>query len=161
MSGAKKGGGVMKHLAKVLDHVRNELLDVLVVGDVELVGFRLDVVALGQLFGVPLTALRAGGIGNGNIGTEFSAAAGGFNAHTLGARGTGDDNNFALQAEEIEQVLAFGNGNRHVKNLKLKDLNSGVCTKVGVEATCLSDCIEDADDVNWGYDTYNLCLVEG
>ena len=86
----------MTHLAKLLDNVRDELLAVLVVGNVQLVGFGLDLVVFRQLFDVFVSTLGTRGVGDGDIGTELSAAAGSFNAHAPRARGTSNDHDFAL-----------------------------------------------------------------
>lgn len=101
------------NLAKVLDDVLDELVDALVGADITLVGLRLDAILLGELFGVLLTSLGAGSVGDSNIGTHLGTTTGSFNAHAPRTRGTGDDDDLALEAEEVHEVRGLGNFDRH------------------------------------------------
>lgn len=44
------------------------------------------------------------------LGTHFRATPSSLNAHASGPRGTGDDDDFSLQGEEVVERLGFGNG---------------------------------------------------
>lgn len=109
----RRGRNDLAYLAEVLNDIRNELLSRLVIRDVELVGLGLDAVALPQLLGVFFTALGTRGIGDGDVGTEFSASSGGFYAHALWTRGTSHHDDFAFEAEEVEQMVGFRDSDRH------------------------------------------------
>ena len=98
-------------LAKLLDHVVDEVLDALPATDVALVGLDLDTVLLGQLLGVLLTSLGAGGVGDGQVGAHLGTAAGGLDTHAAGTGGTGDDDDLALEAEEVLERVGLRNGN--------------------------------------------------
>ena len=99
--------------AEVLDDVVDQLLDVLVVAHVALVGFGFGAVLVLQLFGVLDAAFGSRGIGDGDVGAHFGTATGGFGADAGGARGTGDDDDFALEAEELLEGVGFGRFDRH------------------------------------------------
>lgn len=71
--------------AKVLDHLAHQLLHVLVVAHVALVGFGLCAELVLQLLGVLDAAFGARGVGDGDVGAHFGAAAGGFGADACGA----------------------------------------------------------------------------
>lgn len=96
------------NLAKVADHLGDKALDVVVVGDIALVGLDLDAVSLGQLLDVLLGTLLAGRVGDGNIGAHLSAAAGCLNAHAPGTGSAGDDDDLALEAEEVSELVGLG-----------------------------------------------------
>ena len=100
-------------LAKVGDNLTDETLDVGVVGDVALVGLGLDAVLGDDLLDVLLGALRAGGVGDGDVGAHLSAAAGSLNTHATRAGSAGDDDDLALEAEELVEAAGGGDGNRH------------------------------------------------
>lgn len=100
-------------LAEVLDDVLDELIDAVIGADVAFVRLGLDAVGFLELFGVLLASFRAGSIGDGNIGTQLSTATGSLNAHAFGARGTGDNDDLALQAEKVHEVVSLGNFDRH------------------------------------------------
>lgn len=100
-------------LAKVLDHVLDELLHALPVADIALVGLGLDAVLLLQLLGVLLAALGTRCVGDGDVGAHLGTTTGGFDAHTTITGGTGDDDNAALEAQELKQAVGFRDGNRH------------------------------------------------
>jgi hypothetical protein len=88
-------------LAKVLDDVVNQLLHIGVVVDVALVGDALDAIFLRDLLCVLLAAGRTGGVGDGDVGTKLGAATSGLSANASGAGSTGDNDDLALQAEEV------------------------------------------------------------
>lgn len=113
VGGAASVGDEGIDLAEVLDCVVDKLLHALPVADVALVGLHLDTVGLGELLGVLLAALGARGVSDGEVSAHLSATTGGLNAHTAGARGTGDDDNLALKAEEVLEGIGFGDGDRH------------------------------------------------
>ena len=71
-------------LAKVLDDVLDELLDVGVVVDLALVCLDLDAVLLAELLCVLLGARRARVVCDGEVGTELSTAAGGLDTDAGG-----------------------------------------------------------------------------
>ena len=93
-------------LAKVLDDVLNQLLHIGIVVDVALVWDALDTVFLRDLLRVLLTTLGTGGVGDGNIGTKLGAATSGLSADASGTGGTSDDDDLALQAEELLKAMA-------------------------------------------------------
>ena len=101
------------NFAKVSDDVFDELLDIFPVADLAFVGFAFDAEFLGERFGVVFAAFGTGCVGDGEVGTHFGTAAGGFNADTDGAGGTGYDDDFALEAEEVMDGLGFGDVNGH------------------------------------------------
>jgi hypothetical protein len=68
-------------LAEVCDNVLDQLSDIVVVTNVALVGLALDTVLLGDLFGILLTTLRTGSVGDGDVGTKLGAATSGFSAN--------------------------------------------------------------------------------
>lgn len=101
-------------LAEVFDDVADELGNVVVVAHVAFVCLGLDAVFLAQLFCVLLPSFWASGIGDGDIGSHLRSAAGSLNAHALGTRGTSDNDDLALQAEEVGEAVGLGDSNRHV-----------------------------------------------
>ena len=98
---------------KVFDDVLDELLYVVPVADLAFVGFTFDAVFFGQCFGVVFAAFRTGSVGDGKVGTHLSAAASGFNANADGAGGTGYDDDFAFQAEEVMEGVGSGDVDGH------------------------------------------------
>ena len=112
------------NLAEIFDDICDELLHLFVAANVALVCLRLDAELLLQLFGILLTSLRARGVCDGNIGTKFSTSSGGLGTDTCGTRCTGDDDDLALQAEEIVEGGRFGN-RRHVGGLARNLLGAG------------------------------------
>lgn len=100
-------------LAKILDHIGDQLLDFRVVADVGLVRLGLDAVLLGELFGVLLAALGPRRVCDGNVGTELCAATGRFCADAGWAGCTGDNDDLALEGEELFERVAFGSWDRH------------------------------------------------
>ena len=107
------------NLAKVLDNVVHELSDVVVVANIELVGLNLDAVGGSQLLGVLLAALRARGVGDGDVGTHLSTSTSSLDAHATGPGGAGDDHDLALQAEEVLEGVGLGDWDRHDERLGL------------------------------------------
>lgn len=105
-------------LAKVLDNILDELLDVGVVVDLALVCLDLDAVLLTELLCVLLGTRRARVVCDGEVGTKLSATTGGFDSDTGGTRGTGDDDDLALEGEEVLELGSFGDGGRHVEYMK-------------------------------------------
>ena len=101
------------NLAEILNHVGDQLLDLFVVAHVALVGFRFDAVFLLQLFRVLDAAFGARGVGDGDVGAHFGAAAGGFGADACRAGGTGHDDDFAFEAEEFLEGVGFGGFDGH------------------------------------------------
>lgn len=101
------------NLAELLDHVGDELCAVLVLVDLALVGLDLDSVLLGQLLCVLLTTLGAGGVGDGDVGTHLGAATGGLDTHSLGAGGTGNDDDLALEGQEVLELGSVWDSLRH------------------------------------------------
>lgn len=100
-------------LAEVLNDGLDETLDALPVTNIALVGLNCDTILLGQLLGVPLTTLGAGGVGDSEVGTHLGAATGSFDTHTTGTGSTGDDDDLALEAKEVLKAIGLGNGDRH------------------------------------------------
>ena len=100
-------------LAKVLDDVGDQLLNLLVAADIAFICLGLDAVLLRELFGVLLTSLGTGGICDGNIGTHLSTASSGFGTDTRRAGGTGDNDDLALQAEEVMEGSGCWDWDRH------------------------------------------------
>lgn len=100
-------------LAEVLDHVLDQLLDVLVVANVALVALGLDTVLLAELLGVLLTTFPAGRVGDGNVSTHLSAATGGLSADTSGSGSAGNDNDLALQGQKLLDGVTLWNWDRH------------------------------------------------
>lgn len=99
--------------AKIPDDIGDQFLDICVVADVGLVCLGLDTVLLGELFGVPLAALGTRGVGDGDVSAEFCAATGGLCADTSWAGSTSDDDNFALEGEELLERGGGGYWNGH------------------------------------------------
>lgn len=100
-------------LAEILDHLRNELLHLFVAPDIALVGLGLDAVFLRELFGVFLSTSRARGVGDGDVGAHLSASSCGFGANASGTGSTGDNDDLALQAEEVVEGGGGRDGDRH------------------------------------------------
>lgn len=73
------------NLAKLLQHILDQLLALLVLADIALVCLSLDAVLLGELLDVLLSALLSGGVCDGNVCAHLSAAPCGLDAHALGA----------------------------------------------------------------------------
>jgi hypothetical protein len=88
-------------LAEVLDDVGHELLDFRVVGDIAFIGLGLDAVLVRQLFGVLFTALGSGRVCDGHVGAHLGAPARSLGADAGRSGGSGDDDDFALEAEEV------------------------------------------------------------
>jgi len=101
------------NLSKLADDVLDKLLAALVGSDVEVEGLALDAVLLRDLLCVLLTTLLTSSVGDGDSGAHLGAAAGSLDTHTLGTGSAGDDDDFALEAEEVLQVLGIGDGDRH------------------------------------------------
>ena len=91
-------------LAEILDDILNQLLYIGVVVDVALVWDALDAIFLGDILCVLLTSLGTGAVGDSNIGTEFRTATSSLGANASGTRSTGDNDDLALQAEEVVQA---------------------------------------------------------
>jgi hypothetical protein len=96
------------NLAKVLDNLSNKSLNIIVVGSVELVGLGLDAVLLGELLDVLVGTLLAGSVGDGDVGAHLSCTAGSLDTHAAGSGSAGDDDDLALEAEEVEDVVGLG-----------------------------------------------------
>ena len=99
--------------AEIFDHVVDQLLDVLVVAHVALVGLGFGAVLFFQLLGILDAAFSARRVSDGDVGTHFSAAAGCFGADAGGAGGTGHDDDFALEAEELLERVGLGGFDGH------------------------------------------------
>ena len=112
--GSSRVGDEDVDLAPVLDDGVDEGLDVFRVADVQLVGFGLDAVFFCESGRVLFTALGARGVGDDDIGTHLGTAAGGFDAHAARAGGTGHHDDFAFEAEEVEEVGLFWDVDSHV-----------------------------------------------
>lgn len=121
VGGAAGVGNEGINLAKVLDDLLDEVVDVGPVANVALVRLGLDAVLLHELFGVLLTTLGARGVGDGNVGSHLSTASGGLNAHAAGTRGAGDDDDLALEAEHLHEAVALWNWDRHDGGWNLLD----------------------------------------
>lgn len=94
--------------AKFLEDLVDEGLNIGILGDVELVGLDLDAVLLGQLLDILVGALLAGRVGDGNVGAHLGTAAGGLDTHAAGSGSAGDDDNLALEAEEVVERRSLG-----------------------------------------------------
>lgn len=101
------------NLAKLSNNILDQLLTALIAGNVQVVRLALDAVALADFLGVLLAALLTACVGDGYGGAHFGAAASSFDAHAAGAGSAGDDDDFALEGEEVEEVLGFGDGDGH------------------------------------------------
>lgn len=77
------------------------------------VGLAFHAKFLVQLFCVVFAPLGTAGVGDGDLGTHFGAATSGFNADAGGAGGTGHDDDFAFEAEEVLEGVGFGDFDRH------------------------------------------------
>ena len=99
--------------AEFLDDVGDQLLDVLVVGHIALVGFRLHTIFLFELLRILDAAFGAGGVGDGNVSAHFSAAAGCFSADACGTGSAGHDDDLAFEAEKLLQGVCFRRFDRH------------------------------------------------
>ncbi|KAI6760449.1 hypothetical protein HG530_009309 [Fusarium avenaceum] len=98
------------NLAKVLDNLTDEALNVVVVGSVQLVGLGLDAVLLDELLDVLVGALLAGSVGDGDVGAHLGSAAGSLDTHAAGSGSAGDDDDLALKAKEVEDVIMAWHG---------------------------------------------------
>lgn len=96
------------NLAKVLDDLGHKGLNAVKVGHVELVDLDLDAVLVGEVLCVLLGALLAGSVGDGDVGAHLGAAARGLDAHAARARGAGDGDDLALEAEEVLEGVGLG-----------------------------------------------------
>ena len=96
-----------------LDDVLDKLLYVVPVADLAFVGLAFDAEFLRKLFGVVFAAFGTGSVGDGEVGTHFGTAAGGFNAYADGPGGTGNDDNFAFEAEEVMDGVGGGDVDGH------------------------------------------------
>lgn len=112
--GAGVGDEAVDAATEVVEYVLYELLDRGKVTDVALVCFGLNAVLLDQLLDVLLSTLLAGSVGDGHVGAELGYTAGGFDAHASGARRSGDDDDLALEAQEVEQFAGGRNWLRHL-----------------------------------------------
>ena len=101
------------NFAKVSDDIFDELLDVFPVTDLAFVGFAFDTEFFGEFFRIGFAALGTGCVGDGEVGTHFGTAAGGFDANANGPGGTGHDDDFALEAEEVMDGIGFGDFDGH------------------------------------------------
>lgn len=135
VGGAAGVGDEDVDLAKVGDDVLDQLLDLGVVAHVALVRLGLDAVAVGQVLGVLLAALRAGGVGDGDVGPHLGAAAGGFSADAGRAGGAGDDDHLPLEGEEVLEVGGLGDGDGHFEEGSPRESRGGrlLCVCVWVE----------------------------
>jgi hypothetical protein len=101
------------NLAKVLEDVLHEVLALLVLADIALVGLDLGAVLLGQLLDVLLGALLAGGICDGDVGAHLGTSPSSLDTHALRAGGAGDDDDLALEGEEVLEAGGGGGLLRH------------------------------------------------
>jgi len=105
VGGAASVGNEGVDLAKVGNDILDELLAVLVATNVELVCLALDTVGLGELLGVLVSTVWAGGVGDSNIGAHLSTTAGGLDTHTSWSGGTSDDDDLALHGQKVHELL--------------------------------------------------------
>ena len=98
---------------KVFDDVLDKLLYVVPVADLAFVGLAFYAILLRKRFGVVFAAFGTGSVGNGEVGTHFGTAAGGFDADANGAGGTRYDDDFAFEAEEVMEGLGGGDVDGH------------------------------------------------
>ena len=96
-------------LAEVLDDVLNKLLALGVYADLALVGLDLDTVLLAQLLCVLLGALSARVVCDGEVSAELSAATSSLDTDTGRAGGTCDNDDLALKAEKVLELVGLGN----------------------------------------------------
>lgn len=101
------------NLAKVLQDLLHQVLALLVLAHVALVGLDLGAVLLGELFDVLLGALLARGVCDGHVGAHLGTAPCSLDAHSLGARGAGDDDHLPLEGEEVLEAGGGGGLLRH------------------------------------------------
>lgn len=98
---------------KVFDNILDKLLYVFPVADLAFVGLAFDAKFLRKLFGVVFAAFGTGSVGDGEVGTHFGTAAGSLNTDANGAGGTGYDDDFAFEAEEVMDGVGGGDVNGH------------------------------------------------
>jgi hypothetical protein len=120
------------NFAEVLDDVFDKLLHLFVVANIALVCLGLDAVLFRELFGILFTSLRAGGVCDGDIGTKLSTSSGSFGADTGRARGAGDDDDLALEAEQVVEGCRAGDWDGHVGEFARISRNAGY-TEVKLE----------------------------
>ena len=101
------------NFSEVSDDVLDKLLYVFPVANLAFVGFAFDAEFFGKGFGVVFAAFGTGGVGDGEVGTHFGTAAGGFDADTDGPGGTGYDDDFAFEAEEVMEGIGLGDVDGH------------------------------------------------
>jgi hypothetical protein len=73
----------------------------------------LNAILLSQILRIVLTTLCTAGVGDSDIGAHLGAAASGLDPDTCGAGGTGYDNDFALEGEEVVEGVGLGDFDRH------------------------------------------------
>ena len=103
-------------LAKVLDNLLAHGLDVLILAHIELVCLGLDAILVLQLLCVLLAALWTRAVCDGNVGAHLSAATGSLSANAGWAGRAGDDDNLALEGEELLEGVALWWWDRHVES---------------------------------------------
>lgn len=103
-------------LAKVLDDIGNELLNLSVVANVALVWLRFDAVLLLKLFRVLLSSLFAGRVCDGNISTHLSTSSSSFGANAGWTGSSSDDDDLSLQGQELLERVGLWDWNRHCEN---------------------------------------------
>ena len=99
--------------AEILNHIVDQLLHILVIAHVAFVGFGFGAVFLFELLGVLDAAFGTGGVSNCDVSAHFGTAAGGFGTDACGAGGTGHDDDFAFEAEELLEGVGFGGFDGH------------------------------------------------
>lgn len=101
-------------VTKVLQNFADKLFTVVVVGYIAFVGLNLDSVGLDQLGHVLLSSLFARRVAEGEVSTHLGATPGGLDTHAAGTGGACDDDDLALQAEEVKQAAGLGDLLRHI-----------------------------------------------
>lgn len=99
------------NLAEVLDDVLDELLALGVDADLALVGLDLDAVLLAQLLSVLLGTFGARVVCDGEVSAELSTTTSSLNADTGRAGSSGDNDDLALKAEKVLELVGLGNWN--------------------------------------------------
>jgi hypothetical protein len=100
-------------VAKVADHVGDQLLDLRPLRDVAFVRLGLHPVLGRQFLRVLLAAFGPRRVGEGDVGAHLGAAARGLDAHAARAGGAGDHDDFAFEAEEVGEGVGGGDGDGH------------------------------------------------
>src|SRR5690242_3971909 len=111
VSGLASIGNENINLAEVLDDVLDELLALGVDADLALVGLDLDAVLLAQFLSILLGTFGVRVVSDGEVSAELSTTTSSLDTDTGRAGSTGDNDDLALKAEKVLELVGLGNWN--------------------------------------------------